>query len=162
VHADLLGKDSWTNLRPVLLDLPPCRSDHDIDEPPSSCQQRRNNDDGNDGSWTSRERNQCGCCNTAHGIAATVVEDVEDGCSRSAATPTTSTVVVFAVNAGCPLPTRRFCDVVSAAEEHLLLQDRHDQGGLETGVRQRLRVLAAFCDGSSIIYYTASSGINTP
>lgn len=103
VNDDLLGKESWSNLRSVLLELPPCRKrGNDKDETPSSCQQRRNDD----GTRTSREHDRCSC-NTAHGIAATIVEDVEDGISPSTAASITTAVVVFAVNAGCPLPTPR-------------------------------------------------------
>eukprot|EP00904_Undaria_pinnatifida_P003176 jgi/Undpi1/1285/HiC_scaffold_11.g04677.m1 len=102
VHGDLLGKDEWSNLRPVTLELPPCRCDDE--RPSSSCQQRR--DDGNKTCRRSRENHHCNC-NTAHGIAATLME--EDGSSPSAADSSTAmvAVVVFAVNAGCPLPTRR-------------------------------------------------------
>lgn len=45
---------------------------------------------------------------------------------------------------------RRFGDIVAAAEEHLGLC-AHDQMAEDRGKRHPPRVLAAFCDGSSIM-----------
>eukprot|EP00752_Nemacystus_decipiens_P010670 g9501.t1 len=111
---------------------------------------------------TSRRRtvNSTGrCTKTAYGIAGTVREETTG--NGDGDVPVAGLAkVVFAVNAGCPIPTRRFGDVVAAAEEHLGFR-QHDR---MAEARERVGVscvLAAFCDGSSIIYYTVSSGIDT-
>eukprot|EP00903_Cladosiphon_okamuranus_P010725 g10137.t1 len=164
VHQDLLRKKEWADFRAVSLVLPPC----------ACCRQ-----DLAEGEGEGREEHQSGpaspghadagarrCGNTAYGIAGTVREDERngDGDGDGDVPEAGLAKVVFAVNAGCPIPTRRFGDVVAAAEQHLgLLECAHQQ---KTEARENQEghlscVLAAFCDGSSIIYYTVSSGIDT-
>ncbi|CAM9162337.1 unnamed protein product [Hapterophycus canaliculatus] len=158
VYLDLLRTNGWAELRPLSLDLPPCACCHqDISRGQQSEETRR----------TSRAHaggHRCGII--AQGIAGTVAE--EDGVHRNrndddgpGAEVSTLKKVVFAVNAGCALPTRRFSDVVAAAEEYLLRLDASGTDARNDGRHLRSRVLAAFCDGSSIIYYSVSSGIDT-
>ncbi|CAN0075163.1 unnamed protein product [Scytosiphon promiscuus] len=162
VYQDLLRNDGWTALRPISLDLPPCACCHQDSNRGHQSQETRR---------TSRasvvEGHRCG--SIAHGIAGRVEEDANghhrrNGDDGPEAETVALTKLVFAVNAGCALPTRRFSDVVAAAEECLLRWDAGDTAAArddERNLRSRFRVLAAFCDGSSIIYYSASTGIET-
>lgn len=83
MQEDLARKNGWSDLRRVVLDLPcfdSCGVQHSGDIPTRECGHGR--------------------CK-AHGIMARVQQ--EEG--ERAGDP--STTLVFAVNAGCPLPTRR-------------------------------------------------------
>ncbi|CBN79849.1 expressed unknown protein [Ectocarpus siliculosus] len=156
LHVDLVRKSGWTDVRSTLLHLPPCvccRRDSSHGQPLQDSPRVPPEPGGN---------NRC-CGKIAHGLVATVGE--ERNCNRDGdlgdvpvELPAASTTIVFAVNAGRTIPTRRFSDVVAAAEERLRIDFRATEGRDQL---QRPCVLAAFCDGSSIIYYTVSSGIDT-
>ncbi|CAN0061039.1 unnamed protein product [Ectocarpus fasciculatus] len=156
VYQDLVRKSGWTDVRSTLLHLPPC----------ACC--RRDSSHGQPLHESPRVPPELvgnkGCCGKiAHGIVATVREERNynrngDPGDKPVELPAASTTIVFAVNAGCAIPTRRLSDVVAAAEERLRIDHRATEGRDQL---QRPCVLAAFCDGSSIIYYTVSSGIDT-
>ncbi|CAM9800090.1 unnamed protein product [Ectocarpus sp. 12 AP-2014] len=151
-----MRKSGWTGVRSTMLHLPPCVCCH------------RDSSHGHPLQDSPRVPPEPGgssrCCGKiAHGLVATVREERSynrDGDIGDVPLelPAVSTTIVFAVNAGRPIPTRRFSDVVAAAEERLRIDNRATEGRDQL---QRPCVLAAFCDGSSIIYYTVSSGIDT-
>ncbi|CAN0221409.1 unnamed protein product [Ectocarpus sp. 6 AP-2014] len=156
VYQDLVRKSGWTDVRSTLLHLPPCVCCHRDSSHGQPLQDSPRVPPEPGGS------NRC-CGRIAHGLVATVRE--ERNCNRDGdlgdvpvELPAASTTIVFAVNAGRTIPTRRFSDVVAAAEERLRIDFRATEGRDQL---QRPCVLAAFCDGSSIIYYTVSSGIDT-
>lgn len=211
VHQDLLRKNGWTDLRAVSLGLPPCACC-----PQDSGVQREGHEPGTASSehvGTSADTSMCS--NRAQGIAGTVREEESNGDGDEDSPEAGTAKFVFAVNAGCPIPTRRlvgafrscamykrdasftstmygrsgeyqwrcsskalislrspkryrsmhfsvavrclpsrFGDVVEAAEEHLRLFDMTRDQTAEAQVREKGHlscVLAAFCDGSSIM-----------
>lgn len=97
-----MRKGGWADLRVVSLGLPPCACCHQ-----DSTHERDAHETGTvspEAVGTSTGR----CGNTAHGFTGTVREEESNG---DGDVPEAGLAkVVFAVNAGCPIPTRRLVD----------------------------------------------------
>lgn len=103
VHQDLLQKNGWADLRAVSLLLPPCACCRQDSEVGREEHQTGTASAARAGASTAR------CGNTAHGIAGTVRDEESsgDGDGDGDVPEAGFAKVVFAVNAGCPIPTRR-------------------------------------------------------
>lgn len=117
VYQDLLRKNGWAGLRPLAIDLPPCACCHQESSPGQQSHETLGT------SRPSAQSNRCG--STAHGIAGTV-EGEDSGHSKrngddgSEVEAAAVTKVVFAVNAGSALPTRRSVATPSASAGSLV------------------------------------------
>lgn len=150
VEQDLRRKRGWSLMKRAVLELPACtccEADHQHSRDESHLGPR---DDPNRGGVAE-------CRHGSHaGVLSARVEEMKgEGYGEMKASAST---LVFAVNAGLSLPARRFSDVVTAAEEFLGSLAR-EVSGEDHDLMRRPRVLAAFCDGSSIIYYHVCTGI---